>query len=124
VGGDTNHAGVFVFFQLGSPLKKSHPEGMSNMALDTIVQCYVGQACPTGLSDMGLDNSVRCHVKQTWFNGFFQHGIGQFWPIVNIGRNCQKTLLKFYLDYGFIFVQNYLLYSPELHISLIINCTR
>jgi hypothetical protein len=53
-----------------SRLKKPHPVGLSNTALDTIVQCYVGQACPTGLSDMGLDNSVQCHVKQTWFDGF------------------------------------------------------
>ncbi|PLW13313.1 hypothetical protein PCANC_16695 [Puccinia coronata f. sp. avenae] len=38
--------------------KKTHPVGLSGTASDTIVQCYVGQACPTGLSDMGLDNSV------------------------------------------------------------------
>ncbi|PLW23708.1 hypothetical protein PCASD_16773 [Puccinia coronata f. sp. avenae] len=58
-----------------TPLKKNHPVGLSDTASDTIVRCYVGQACPTGLSDMGLDNSVRCHVEQTWFDGFVQHGI-------------------------------------------------
>ncbi|PLW54115.1 hypothetical protein PCANC_06400 [Puccinia coronata f. sp. avenae] len=32
--------------------KKTHPVGLSDTALDTIVRCYVGQACPTDLSDI------------------------------------------------------------------------
>jgi hypothetical protein len=69
--------------------------GLSDTASDTIVQCYVGQACPTGLSDMGLDNSVRCHVKQTWFNGFVQHGIGQLCPI-----QCRTTGFDEFVRHG------------------------
>jgi hypothetical protein len=75
--------------------KKTHPVGLSDTASDTIVQCYVGQACPTGLSNMGSDNSVRCHVEQTWFNGFVQHGIGQLCPI-----SCQTTMFNEFVRHG------------------------
>ncbi|PLW32390.1 hypothetical protein PCASD_14334 [Puccinia coronata f. sp. avenae] len=71
------------------PLKKTHPVGLSNTASDTIVRCYVGQACPTGLSDMGSENSVQFHVKQTWFDGFVRHGIGQLCLIP-----CQTTMFN------------------------------
>ncbi|PLW52511.1 hypothetical protein PCANC_10571 [Puccinia coronata f. sp. avenae] len=64
-----------------APLKKPHPVGLSDTASDTIVRCYVKQACPTwdqtilsdamsnkpgsmGLSDMGSVNCVRSCVEQ------------------------------------------------------------
>jgi hypothetical protein len=75
--------------------KKTHPVGLSDTALDTIVQCYVRQAFPTGLSNMVPENSVRCHVKQTWFNGFFRHGIGQLCAIP-----CQTTGFNEFVRHG------------------------
>jgi hypothetical protein len=47
-----------VLFQVLTPPKKNRLVGLSDMALDTIVQCYVRKACLTGFSNMGLDNSV------------------------------------------------------------------
>ncbi|PLW05540.1 hypothetical protein PCANC_27599 [Puccinia coronata f. sp. avenae] len=78
-----------------APLKKTHPVGLSDTASDTIVRCYVGQACPTGLSDMGSDNFVRCHVEQTWFDGFVRHGIGQLCPI-----SCRTTMFDEFVRHG------------------------
>jgi hypothetical protein len=78
-----------------APLKKTHPVGLSDTALDTIVRCYVGQACPTGLSDMGSDNFVQCHVEQTWFDGFVRHGIGQLCPIL-----CRTTMFDEFVRHG------------------------
>jgi hypothetical protein len=58
-----------------SPLKKTHPVGLSDTASDRIVQCYVGQANPTILSNMGLDPSVRSHVGQGFSTDFFNVGL-------------------------------------------------
>ncbi|PLW30204.1 hypothetical protein PCASD_18266 [Puccinia coronata f. sp. avenae] len=71
----TNQDGNLTKFKARlSPLKKTHPVGLSDTASDRIVRCYVGQASPTILSDMGFTRgefmalACQCHSMCFYWN--------------------------------------------------------
>ncbi|PLW25910.1 hypothetical protein PCASD_21129 [Puccinia coronata f. sp. avenae] len=63
-GGTTGLCGWLRRFSTATA-KKTHPVGLSDTASDTIVRCYVKQACPTGSAPAQPTQKQARHTANT-----------------------------------------------------------